>query len=206
MRILGALCQRLGMKTKSIFCITDHNEEETERGLYYHTEHSKHWSLWYQMRGDFPLRSNSAIPADCRTLTWILTLPEENVPSHRLRAQSHKTLATWLQMSSPSPGCHLCCQNLGSLCTNAKQKYGDRVMEKERVALLLCQTKGEHSRLAAQEQRLSLWWVLLLLSCEVVSDSLWPYRLQHARPLCPPLSPGVCLNSRWWCYLLVFDE
>ena len=46
----------------------------------------------------------------------------------------------------------MCCQNLGSLCTNDKQKYRDRVMEeKERVALLLCQAKGEHSRLALQE-------------------------------------------------------
>ena len=42
MRILGALCQRLGMKTKSIFCIINHNEGETEKGLYYHTEYSKH--------------------------------------------------------------------------------------------------------------------------------------------------------------------
>ena len=33
------------------------------------------------------------------------------------------------------------------LCTNARQKYGDRVMEeKERVALLLCQAKGELSK------------------------------------------------------------
>ena len=47
---------------------------------------------------------------------------------------------------------HLCCQNLGSLCISAKKKYRDRVMEeKERVTLLLCQTKGEHSRLVPQE-------------------------------------------------------
>ena len=30
-----------------------------------------------------------------------------------------------------------CCQNLGSLCTSVKQKYGDRVTKK-RVASLLC--------------------------------------------------------------------
>ena len=28
-----------------------------------------------------------------------------------------------------------------------------------------------------------------------MSDSLWPYRLQHARLPCPPLSPRVCSNS-----------
>ena len=37
--------------------------------------------------------------------------------------------------------------------------------------------------------------VLLLLSCSVVSDSLLPHRLQHARPPCPSLSPRVCSNS-----------
>ena len=54
----------------------------------------------------------------------------------------------------------MCCQNLGSLCANDKQKYGDRVMEeKERVALLLCEAKGEHCRLAPQELCLPSWWV-----------------------------------------------
>ena len=36
-----------------------------------------------------------------------------------------------------------------------------------------------------------------------MSDSLWPHGLQHARFLCPPLSPGVCSNScplSWWCH------
>ena len=45
-----------------------------------------------------------------------------------------------------------CCQHLGCLCTSAKQKYRDRITEeKEKVALLLCQAKGEHSRLVPQE-------------------------------------------------------
>ena len=37
-----------------------------------------------------------------------------------------------------------------------------------------------------------------------MSDSLWPHGLQHARLLCPPLSPGVCSDScplSQWCYL-----
>ena len=42
---------------------------------------------------------------------------------------------------------------------NAKQKYGDRVMkEKWRLALLLCQTKEEHSRLVPQELCPHPWW------------------------------------------------
>ena len=36
-----------------------------------------------------------------------------------------------------------------------------------------------------------------------MSDSLPPYGLQHARLLCPSLSPRICSNScplSWWCY------
>ena len=32
-------------------------------------------------------------------------------------------------------------------------------------------------------------------SCSVVSDSLWPHELQHARPPCPSPTPGVHPNS-----------
>ena len=32
-------------------------------------------------------------------------------------------------------------------------------------------------------------------SCSVVSDSLWPHGLQHARPPCPSTIPGVYSNS-----------
>ena len=43
---------------------------------------------------------------------------------------------------------------------------------------------------------------LLLFSCSVMSNSLWPRELQHTRLFCPPPSPGACLNSRpssQWC-------
>ena len=46
-------------------------------------------------------------------------------------------------------------------------------------------------------------WGNLLFSHSVVSDSLPPHRLQHARLPCPSLSPGVCSNScpwSWWCH------
>ena len=33
-------------------------------------------------------------------------------------------------------------------------------------------------------------------SCLVVSDSLWPHELQHARPPCASPTPGVYSNSR----------
>ena len=40
-----------------------------------------------------------------------------------------------------------------------------------------------------------LWGSLLLFSCSVMSDSLQPHGLQHARLPCPSPSPRVCLNS-----------
>ena len=45
--------------------------------------------------------------------------------------------------------------------------------------------------------------IMLLFSCSVVSDSLWPHGLQHTRLPCLPLSPSVCSNScplSRWCY------
>ena len=32
-------------------------------------------------------------------------------------------------------------------------------------------------------------------SCSVVSNSLWPHGLQHARPPCPSPTPGACSNT-----------
>ena len=40
-------------------------------------------------------------------------------------------------------------------------------------------------------------------SCSVVSDSLWPHELQHARPRCPSPTPGAYPNScplSGWCH------
>ena len=52
------------------------------------------------------------------------------------------------------------------------------------------------------EKHIYIYIMLLLFSCWVVSNSLWPHGLQHARLLCLPLSPGVCSNSctlsQWW--------
>ena len=37
-------------------------------------------------------------------------------------------------------------------------------------------------------------------SCSVMSNSLWPHGLQHARLLCPSPTPEAYSNSCWWCY------
>ena len=44
---------------------------------------------------------------------------------------------------------------------------------------------------------------LVQFSCSVVSDSLWPHELQHARPPCPSPTPTVDSNScplSQWCH------
>ena len=49
-------------------------------------------------------------------------------------------------------------------------------------------------------------WRILQFCCSVAKlcpDPLWPRGLQHARLLCPPLSPRVCSNScplSQWCH------
>ena len=52
-----------------------------------------------------------------------------------------------------------------------------------------------------QQDCWNIW--LLLFSCSVMSDSLGPHGLQHARLPCPSPSPGACSNScplSWWCH------
>jgi len=39
------------------------------------------------------------------------------------------------------------------------------------------------------------WLVSVQFSHSVVSNSLWPHRLQHTRLLCPSPTPGACSNS-----------
>ena len=44
---------------------------------------------------------------------------------------------------------------------------------------------------------------MLLFSCLVISDSLWPHGLQHSRPPCPSSTPRVYSNSSPlspWCH------
>ena len=48
--------------------------------------------------------------------------------------------------------------------------------------------------------------MLLLLTCSVMSNALWPHELQHARLPCASSSPGVCSNScplSQSCYLSI---
>ena len=46
-------------------------------------------------------------------------------------------------------------------------------------------------------------------SHSVMSDSLWLHELQHARPPCPPPTPGVHSKSHpssWWCHPIILSS
>ena len=65
-----------------------------------------------------------------------------------------------------------------------------------------CLTQGSHY-LLLPSCFLKISLQKLLFSCSVMSDSLWPHRLQHARLSCLSLSPRVCSDSclsSWWCH------
>jgi len=52
-------------------------------------------------------------------------------------------------------------------------------------------------------QIFSLTFSSVQFSCSVMSDSLWPHGLQHARLPYPSPTPGVYSNScplSWWCH------
>ena len=54
--------------------------------------------------------------------------------------------------------------------------------------------------LASDTLNLTVW---IQFSCSVVSHSLWPHGLQHARPPCPSPTPRAYSNScpsRRWCH------
>ena len=52
------------------------------------------------------------------------------------------------------------------------------------------------------------WQKVMLLSGQLMSDSLQPHGLKHTRLPCPSLYPRVCSNSRplsEWCYLTILS-
>ena len=65
--------------------------------------------------------------------------------------------------------------------------------------------------------RLYSWLIIMMdnlkllwdFSHSVMSDSLWPHGLEHARLPCPSLSPRVCSNScplSQWCHPIILSS
>ena len=81
------------------------------------------------------------------------------------------------------------------------------ILSFRRAHVNFCQLLG-----SVCEPSWSLWSLnhishfLLLFSCQVMSHSLQPHGLQHARPPCPSSCPRVCPSScplNWWCHSTV---
>ena len=75
----------------------------------------------------------------------------------------------------------------------------------------LCSLCTEASRVVLQ--RFPGTWMVIIFpgqsfqfSCSVMSDSLWPHELQHARLPCPSPTPRTCSNScslSWWYHPII---
>ena len=66
--------------------------------------------------------------------------------------------------------------------------------ESEKPFRTLMKVKLPRRRQGGRDEQ---WLLLLLFSRSVVSNSLWPHGLQHARLFCPSPSPGACSNFRF---------
>ena len=67
----------------------------------------------------------------------------------------------------------------------------------------LCLPDSLHPHLSPQQVLVPTWFSSIQFSCSVMSDSLRPHELQHARPPCPSPTPGIHSDSRpssQWCH------
>ena len=93
----------------------------------------------------------------------------------------------WDRFLDCSPG-HIPCDSLWWFLA-----YGVGFMISKEGLTLGPGTRLDHARA----------FVSVQFSCSVVSNSLWPHELQHARPPCPSPPDGVYPNSRplsQWCH------
>ena len=102
-----------------------------------------------------------------------------------------KALARLIKIRLPGVECSICQINASHkilLCIF--EKYGIQFIYKKTNYIIL---------LGSSEQVLSS----VQFNHSVVSNSLWPHGLQHARPPCPSPTPGVYSNScplSQWCH------
>ena len=117
--------------------------------------------------------------------TWVQSLGWEDVLEKEMA--THSSILAWKIPWIEEPGR---LQSLGS----------QRVGHDSETSLSLFTYAVSLIKSPSTVQVLSSWksalcWVLLLLSCQAVSNSLQPHGLQHTRPPCPTLSSRVCPSS-----------
>ena len=133
------------------------------------------WKTWYG------LQSKHA----CETSTWhdskTLVAPEQ--PSVTIRKERANIERIWCLKSYKNCTIFTIFSVIESISNFKKNKQNENAVK-------------------ASDNWLISWhfWTPLLLffSHSVVSDSLWPQGLQHARPPCPSQSPRVCSKSFHW--------
>ena len=81
-----------------------------------------------------------------------------------------------------------------------------REEEQEKLVTVSCVCSFSWEREWGKRLTALRTFLLLLFSCWVMCKGLQPHGLQHARLLCPPLSPRVCSSSSplsRWCHLTI---
>ena len=82
----------------------------------------------------------------------------------------------------------------------------NKFCSKSAIVIPICLYKTSEVSLGTQLAQLAIQYCTVQFSRSLVSNSLWPHGLQHARPSCPLLTPGVYSNScplSQWCHLTV---
>ena len=86
----------------------------------------------------------------------------------------------------------------------------DTCLFKANIVTIFCvfiaHVKLKYMTMIARRKRGSNCKYIVQFSRSVVSDSLWPHGLQHARLPCPSPTPGAYSNScpsSWWCHPII---
>ena len=127
-------------------------------------------------------------------------MPPPALPGHlRLRQVSFH----WSHKISfvPFPGCVACWRHRWKSCQSLPSSLLPPLLPGKTLCGRWEFSVQYYSQSAIEEEalesnpRVTACFVALLLNCSVVSDSLQPHELHHAKLPCPSLSPWVCSNS-----------
>ena len=112
----------------------------------------------------------------------------------------------------------LCTENLNFLCTVPDPRTSSAIFRTSlasynlktylKISPCIYATILDHNQ-SLFNNTFTSCWIQLLFSCSIVSDSLRPHGLQHARLPCPSLSPGVYSNSyplSWRCHPTILSS